>query len=155
MVNLKVVTAVGVLAILAIVATAFYMLTGKVEVMDVTYTETPRAIAVYAKIHNGKLSGVCLVNVKLREQAMAMVEIHETVVREGGVHEMRPVEKLCVPSRGTLELKPGGYHIMIMGDEQSLNAILADGVVKLELVFDDGTVIQVEAKPLGETGHSH
>jgi copper(I)-binding protein len=66
------------------------------------------------KIHNGKLREVCLVRAELAEPGMAMVEIHETVMKEG-VHRMRLVERLCIPLRGALEMRPGGYHIMIMG----------------------------------------
>ena len=52
---------------------------------------------------------------------------------------MKPVERLCIPPRGTLEMKPGGYHIMIMGDSEAIKAITADKTITIRLTFDDGT----------------
>lgn len=45
----------------------------------------------------------------------ARVELH-TMSMAGGVMRMREVKDgLPVPARGKLELKPGGYHLMLMG----------------------------------------
>jgi copper(I)-binding protein len=42
-------------------------------------------------------------------------EIHETTM-EGGVMKMRPVVGgIEVPAGGQVELKPGGYHVMLIG----------------------------------------
>ncbi|MEI2386552.1 copper chaperone PCu(A)C [Breoghania sp. JC706] len=42
-------------------------------------------------------------------------EIHEMSVKDG-IMVMRPVDgPLEIPAGGTLELKPGGYHVMLMG----------------------------------------
>jgi copper(I)-binding protein len=149
----------GALAIVTIVVIAgtvlAYTTLGSVTVEGTYYTETPRAIGVFGKIHNGKLREVCLIKVELAEPRMAMVELHETIVREG-VHEMRKAEKLCIPPRGALELKPAGYHVMIMGSSENLKAITADKIVALKLVFDDGTQIEIKAKPAEQTeAHSH
>ena len=43
-----------------------------------------------------------------------MAEVHETTM-ENGMMKMRPVERLALPAGKTVELKPGGYHIMLMG----------------------------------------
>ncbi len=144
---------VAVLVIVGVAVLAYTTL-GSITVEKPYYTETPRALAVYMKIHNGKLREVCLVRAELAEPGMAKVEIHETVM-EGGAHKMRPVERLCIPSRGTLEMKPGGYHIMIMGDSETIKAITADKTVKIRLIFDDGTQIEVKATPAGEAGGHH
>jgi copper(I)-binding protein len=127
---------------------------GSITVEKPYYAETPRALAVYITIHNGKLKEACLVRAELAEPGMAMVEIHETVMTEKG-HEMRSVERLCIPPRGTLEMKPGGYHIMIMGDSETIKAIKADKTVAIRLTFSDGTQIEVKATPAGEVGGSH
>jgi len=137
---------VGVAVVVIAVAVLAYTTLGSVTVEKPYYTETPRAIGVFGKIHNGKLRGVCLINAELAEPGMAMVEIHETITKDG-VHEMRKVEKLCISPRGTLELRPGGYHIKIMGSMENLKAITADKIVELRLIFDDGTQIEIKAKP--------
>jgi periplasmic copper chaperone A len=46
-------------------------------------------------------------------------ELHETV-NEGGVMKMRPVSGLALAAGQKVELKPGGYHIMLMGLKQQL-----------------------------------
>lgn len=42
------------------------------------------------------------------------VEIHETIEKDG-VAKMQPAGEIEIPAGGTVELKPGGYHIMFMG----------------------------------------
>ena len=69
--------------VIAGVAVLAYTTLGSITVENPCYAETPRAIAVYMKIHNGKLREVCLVKAELAEPGMAMVEIHETVMKEG------------------------------------------------------------------------
>ncbi len=56
------------------------------------------------------------------------VEIHEHTMKDG-VMKMSQVPSIDIPASGTVELKPGGYHIMIfetstkyeLGDEIDLN----------------------------------
>jgi copper(I)-binding protein len=59
------------------------------------------------------------------------VEVHETVAMEspapgasaeGGMMGMQPVARLEIPAGGTVELKPGSYHIMLIGLNQELKA---------------------------------
>ncbi len=154
MVNVRLLAVLVAVVVIAGVAVLAYTTLGSITVKNPHYAETPRALAVYMKIHNGKLKEVCLVRAELAEPGMAMVEIHETVIEEGA-RKMRPVERLCIPPRGTLEMKPGGYHIMIMGDSETIKAITADKTVTIRLIFDDGTQIEVKATPAGEAGGSH
>lgn len=50
-----------------------------------------------------------------------MTEIHEMKM-EGGVMKMGPVPALDLPAGKAVELKPGGYHVMLMGLKQQLKA---------------------------------
>jgi len=50
-----------------------------------------------------------------------MVELH-TMEMDGNVMRMRQVDGIAVPAGGTVELKPGGLHIMFMGLTQTLKA---------------------------------
>ena len=44
-----------------------------------------------------------------------LVEVHETVKNDAGVMVMQPkAGGFVIPAKGTLELKPGGNHIMLM-----------------------------------------
>jgi hypothetical protein len=45
--------------------------------------------------------------------AAARVEMHVTV-RDGDIMRMREVKELRVPAQGSLELKPGGAHLMFV-----------------------------------------
>jgi copper(I)-binding protein len=70
------------------------------------------------------------------------VEIHETTM-EGGVMRMRPVEGgLEVPAGGQVELKPGGYHVMLIGLKQDLQE---GDRFPLVLQFEKSGTISVEA----------
>ena len=48
-----------------------------------------------------------------------VAEIHEMTL-EGGVMKMRPAPRLVLPAGEVVELKPGGYHVMLMNLKQSL-----------------------------------
>lgn len=66
--------------------------------------------------------------------AAASGEIHEMKM-DGDVMRMRQIDGLDLPEGQTVELKPGGYHLMF----QQLKAPLQDGTqVPVTLVFKDG-----------------
>ena len=67
--------------------------------------------------------------------AAKKVELH-TVIEEGGMKKMRPVPSITVKAKGETVLKPGDYHVMLIG----LNKPLQEGnEVPLTLKFDDGS----------------
>jgi copper(I)-binding protein len=51
--------------------------------------------------------------------AAAAVEIHEMAM-EGSVMRMRALGELKLPAGKAVELRPGGYHVMLMGLKQPL-----------------------------------
>ena len=62
-----------------------------------------------------------------------VVEIHEMKM-EGGVMRMSAISALPLPAGKTVELKPGGYHVMLM----ALRAQLKEGdAVPVTLTFKD------------------
>jgi copper(I)-binding protein len=82
-----------------------------------------------------------------------LVEVHEMAM-DGNVMKMRAVPALDLPAGKTVELKPGGYHVMLMDLKQQLKPGEA---VPLTLVVEgrDGKreTIEVKApvKPLAGT----
>jgi hypothetical protein len=66
--------------------------------------------------------------------AAARVEIHEMAM-EGNVMKMRAMTKLDLPAGRTVELKPGGYHIMFMEIKEPMKP---GAQVPVTLVFEDG-----------------
>lgn len=71
------------------------------------------------------------------------IEIHETKM-EGDVMRMQQVEGgIEVPAGGQVELKPGGYHVMLIGLTRDLNA---GDKFPVTLEFSSGATLQVEAE---------
>ncbi len=70
------------------------------------------------------------------------VEVHEMTM-DNGVMKMRPINGLEVPAGKSVELKPGGYHIMFM----QLKRPLAVGeTVKGVMTFEKAGAVPVEYK---------
>ena len=63
----------------------------------------------------------------------ATVEIHEMRM-EGDVMRMRAVAAVDLPAGSTVSLKPGGYHVMLMGLKR---ALVAGENVPLTLTLED------------------
>lgn len=74
-------------------------------------------------------------------------ELHQMAM-DGGVMTMRAVRALDVPPGGKLELKPGGYHIMLLDLAQPLKV---GDKVPLKLSFQNlGTIeVAVEVEAMG------
>jgi periplasmic copper chaperone A len=94
--------------------------------------------------------------------AAKVVEIHEMAM-DGGVMKMRAIDKLALPAGKPVQLKPGGYHVMLM----DITAPLADGQtvpVTLTFVGKDGKKTTQEVKapvraltaaPAAPAAHKH
>ena len=98
-----------------------------------------------------------------------LIEVHSPVAKVAEVHEMvtvdnvmrmRPLNALDLPAGKTVELKPGGYHVMLMGLKEQIKDT---DTVTLTLTIEDHdkkreTIeLRVPARPLnyaGDSGHS-
>lgn len=80
--------------------------------------------------------------VRAYSDAAQSTELHLSEVK-GGVMSMRPVEGVEVPARGKAELKPGSYHIMLVGLTKDLSP---GDVLKLTLEFENAGLMEVEAE---------
>ena len=63
----------------------------------------------------------------------AVVEVHEMSMQDN-VMKMRQVPALALPAGKAVELKPGGYHVMLMDLKQQVKA---GESVPVTLVFED------------------
>lgn len=72
------------------------------------------------------------------------LEIHEMSIDENNVMRMKPVEgqRLVIPAKGKVELKPGGYHIMLIGLKQPLKE---GQEIEITLKFEKSGDIKVKA----------
>jgi copper(I)-binding protein len=79
--------------------------------------------------------------VAARSDAAARVEIHE-IRHEDGMARMRELAGgLPLPAGGTVELKPGGYHLMFISPGRGF---VADNRIRATLVFAGAGEIDVE-----------
>lgn len=73
--------------------------------------------------------------------AAKIVELHNHI-NDGGVMRMRQVKEIALPAKGEAQLKPGGYHVMLI----DMNAPLKEGDhVVITLGFADGSSKEVHA----------
>ncbi len=82
--------------------------------------------------------------VEVKSPVAGVVEIHEMAM-DNNVMKMRQIPGLALPAGKAVELKPGGYHVMLL----DLKAQVKEGdVVPVTLVFEgkDGKRETVEVK---------
>lgn len=100
----------------------------------------------------GKTSAIYLVIVNQTNQedrliaakasAAETVEIHETRM-ENDIMKMQKVDGVAIPANGKVELKPGGYHIMLINLKQDLKA---GEKIPFTLIFEKNGEINLEAE---------
>jgi copper(I)-binding protein len=112
---------------------------------------TPGGVTVggaYLEIKTAKGKADRLVAV--RSTLAGAAELH-THIMEGGIAKMRRVDGIALPAGGSVVLKPGGNHLMLM----DLKAPLKEGdLIKLTLVFEKAGELEIEAtvEPIGAKG---
>jgi copper(I)-binding protein len=95
--------------------------------------------AAYAVVENPGAKEVVLVSASC--DAAAKVELHE-MIRTGDMMKMQQVKEIKVPAAGKVELKPGGYHVMMF----DLKKPLKDGEeISLTFTTSTGATIKVPA----------
>lgn len=82
--------------------------------------------------------------VNAESTAAKMVQLHNHI-NEDGVMKMREVKSIDIKANSQAELKPGGYHVMMIDMTKELKE---GDVVPITLGFDDGSKVQVEAPVL-------
>jgi copper(I)-binding protein len=91
--------------------------------------------------------------VEARSPLAGSVEIHEMAM-QGSVMQMRAVPALDLPVGKAVELKPGGYHVMLFDLKRQIKA--GDSVPLILVVVDAGgkrrdVAVDAKVRPLG--GH--
>jgi periplasmic copper chaperone A len=77
-----------------------------------------------------------------RSDVAETVELHETVI-EGEVMKMRPVSEIVAPAGGEVTLKPGSFHIMLLGLTRDVQV---GERIRLTLEFAGSGEVEVEAE---------
>jgi len=99
----------------------------------------PHNSAVYLTISNHQREADALVSATT--DIATAVELHETIEKDGKM-VMQPRPQFDVPAGGTLTMKPGGYHLMLLGLKQALQP---GDTVKVTLTFRTAGHMPVEA----------
>lgn len=81
--------------------------------------------------------------VRVESAVAAKAELHASMAGGAGMMTMKPLDRVPLPAGGTLDFKPGGYHVMLIG----LDAQIKPGTaVPLRFGFADGKTTEAEAK---------
>lgn len=114
-----------------------------ISVQDVWVRNSPmmeRAGAAYMVIENSGTTEDRLLSASV--DFANTVELHETKEVDG-MMEMSPVEAIPVPANGSVEMAPGGLHVMLIGITEELTP---GQKVTLLLNFENAGEIEVEAE---------
>jgi copper(I)-binding protein len=95
--------------------------------------------AVYMNITN---TGAADKLVKAQTDVADTVELH-TVIEEDGVMQMRPVPGIDVPANGSVQLKPGGFHVMLIGVNKELES---GDKITVKLTFEKAGERELQAE---------
>jgi len=96
--------------------------------------------ATFLTLKNGSDKEIALI--KAVSDVAKNVELHEHV-HDNGMMKMRQVPKISVPANGETVLKPGGYHIMLIGLTRKIKS---GDIIDLSLEFDDGSKQAIKAE---------
>lgn len=80
--------------------------------------------------------------VKATSSIAANVELHEHV-HDNGMMKMRQVPKISIAAKSATELKPGGYHIMLIGLKKEIQP---QDIIEISLFFNDGSQQTIKAE---------
>lgn len=95
--------------------------------------------------------------VEARSPIAGVVEIHEMKM-DGGIMRMRPIPGIDLPAGRAVELKPGGYHVMLIDLKRQVKV---GETVPLTLVVEgkdkkrETVEVQAAVRPLSTPAHSH
>ena len=96
-------------------------------------------LAGYMAIHNDGKSPLRFVSAQ--SDAFGMVELHRSLI-VNGMSTMRAAGEQTIPAGGTLQIQPGGLHLMLMHPSRALK--IGDSV-RFQLHFADGSSMDVVA----------
>jgi copper(I)-binding protein len=75
--------------------------------------------------------------------AADMVQVHEVSTDASGMTGMHPIDRLDIAAGTSITLKPGGYHLMVMGLKREL---AVGGTIELDLVFEHAGKVVIQAE---------
>lgn len=113
----------------------------ELDIRDPWIKNLPPSVPVragYMTIHNPQTKTVSIVS--LRSDAFASVEIHQTIEQDG-MMRMEQVPSLKIESNSSVQLAPGGLHLMMMNPSEPTQP---GDLLEIVIVLDDGSEQRVE-----------
>jgi len=98
------------------------------------------ATAAFMELKNTSDKNHALVSAKAYINKTTELHNH---IHDNGVMRMRQVHKIDLPAGQSTALKPGGFHIMLIGLDAPVQK---DQNIKIDLTFEDGSIKTIEAK---------
>ena len=108
----------------------------ELDIAEARIKNLPPSVPVragYLSIHNPAEFSVSIV--AIRSDAFASVEIHRSVMKDG-MMSMEPVDRLTIEPGTSLQLAPGGLHLMMM---HPVEATRPGDNIEVILQLDDGS----------------
>lgn len=96
--------------------------------------------AVYFKVLNEGISADVLLGV---ESDIGTAELHETKMDKNDIMWMGPISNIEIPAGGSVNLEPGGKHVMFVNLKQNLTP---GEKIRLSLNFQKSGPITIEAE---------
>lgn len=126
---------------------AITMLTLQAEVLlvDPYAKATPpnaKNSAAFMKIQNTSNSDVELISAN--SNISKVTELH-THIEENGMKKMIQIPSIKIPANSSVELKPGGLHIMFLGIQNQINE---NSNIDLNLTFSNGKTYELNPIPV-------
>ena len=114
--------------------------------------KTSKVTGAFMNLMNHTDKDLKLVSVKGEDAERYELHTHTMV---DGMMKMREVPSMDLKAQSTLELKPGGLHIMLINLKKPL---VLDAKMKMTLIFDNGFELPIELpvkKVMGHMKHKH
>ena len=142
------------LLIVTTLGSHFAIADDKLEIDDAWIAEAPpvsKVMAAYMEIENETAQDRQATSMQCKDFERA--EFHRTIDKDG-MASMEHQQVLNIPANAELELKPGGYHIMLFTPARQLKA---GDKTSCSMKFDDGTTIKfdLEIRKSSVEDHSH
>ncbi len=108
----------------------------ELELSDAWIKNLPPPVPVragYLTIHNPNTRAVSIV--EIHSESFASVEVHQTLMQDG-MMRMEQVENLTIAAGETVQLAPGGLHLMMM---QPVQPTRPGEIHRITIEYDDGS----------------
>ena len=105
--------------------------------------------AAFGTLSNTSEQPIALQKVIIKGKIKGVVELHQTT-NDNGMMKMLPVDSITIPAKQSVELAPGGLHIMLINLAKPLEA---GKTIALKLAFNDGTTLDLQVPIQARQAH--